>query len=95
MSALFDTITFIERVVTITKKYQDEDRELKFQFEELLEAILQRIIQLLTTFESVLTPLMQTGERSEQQRELIECLCAYLESKEKDYCSTIGGSQFI
>jgi hypothetical protein len=49
-----DALTFIEQVVLITKNYQNAEGELKSHFEDLLEAVIQKIIQLLSQFEEVL-----------------------------------------
>jgi hypothetical protein len=63
MSNMFDNITFMEHIVNVVKKYQDGEMELKAQFEEVLEGIIQRIISILSRLEEVHLILLRAERR--------------------------------
>lgn len=53
MSNQFDNLNFMERMVSIVKKYQQGEKDIKMNFEEVLEGIIQRIVLLLQQLEEV------------------------------------------
>lgn len=54
MERAYDAITFIENITLITKKHQDEERELKAHFEEAFIGILRKLVEMIDTFEEVI-----------------------------------------